>query len=135
VDVMSIGEFSRRPRLSPKAPRLYDELGLLLPARVEDGSGYRFYAAAQLEQARFVAAMRQLQIPLTDIKAIIGPEPATAAERIGEYSTTAESDHAARRELAGYLVDRLSGKRSDMYEVVTRESLPNRARSETQRRR
>jgi hypothetical protein len=52
-------------------------------------------------------------------KAIIGLEPATAAERIGEYWATAESEHAARRELAGYLVDRLSGKRSDMYEVVT----------------
>jgi DNA-binding transcriptional MerR regulator len=118
---MSIGEFSRRSRLSPKALRLYDELGLLLPARVDGGSGYRFYAAAQLEQARFVAAMRQLQIPLTDIKAIVGLEPATAAERIGEYWATAESEHAARRELAGYLVDRLSGKRSDMYEVITRD--------------
>jgi len=55
---MSIGEFARRSRLSPKALRLYDELGLLPPARVEDDSGYRFYEVGQLEQARLVAALR-----------------------------------------------------------------------------
>jgi DNA-binding transcriptional MerR regulator len=34
VDVMTIGEFSARSRLSAKASRLYDRLGLLSPARV-----------------------------------------------------------------------------------------------------
>ena len=48
---MSIGEFARRSRLSPKALRLYDELGLLTPVRVDDNSGYRLYVADQLEQA------------------------------------------------------------------------------------
>jgi MerR family regulatory protein len=38
---MSIGEFARRSRLSPKALRLYDGLGLLPPARVDELSGYR----------------------------------------------------------------------------------------------
>ena len=33
MDLMSIGEFARLSRLSPKALRLYDELGLLPPAR------------------------------------------------------------------------------------------------------
>jgi PPM family protein phosphatase len=34
MDLMGIGEFARLSRLSPKALRLYDELGLLPPARV-----------------------------------------------------------------------------------------------------
>jgi len=37
-----------------------------------------------------------------------------------------ESVHDARRELADYLVNRLSGKRSVMYEVATRE-IPERS--------
>jgi MerR-like DNA binding protein len=41
VEEMNIGEFARRSRLSPKALRLYDGLGLLSPARVDDRSGYR----------------------------------------------------------------------------------------------
>lgn len=61
---MSIGEFARRSRLSAKALRLYDEVGLLVPARVDDLSGYRFYEDAQLDQARLIAALRQLGVPL-----------------------------------------------------------------------
>jgi hypothetical protein len=45
VEEMSIGEFARRSRLSPKALRVYDGLGLLSPARVDELSGYRYYAA------------------------------------------------------------------------------------------
>jgi DNA-binding transcriptional MerR regulator len=121
VDLMSIGEFARQSRLSANALRLYDELGLLPPARVDASSGYRYYGAAQLEQARLVAALRQLQIPLAGIKAILGLEPQAAAERIGDYWAAAEAEHAARRDLAGYLVDRLNGKKSVMYGVTTRD--------------
>jgi protein phosphatase len=35
--LVSIGEFARLSRLSPKALRLYNELGLLPPARVDPG--------------------------------------------------------------------------------------------------
>ncbi len=70
---MTIGEFAKRSLLSPKALRLYDELGLLVPVSVDDSSGYRLYEAAQLEQARLAAALRQLQVPLADVKFILGP--------------------------------------------------------------
>lgn len=123
---MSIGQFSKQSRLSPKALRLYDELGLLPPARVDDGSGYRFYDSGQLEPARLVAALRQLQMPLAEIKAILSLEPVARAERISAYWAAVETEHSARRLLAGYLVDRISGKRSVMYEVNTRE-VPGRA--------
>jgi DNA-binding transcriptional MerR regulator len=125
VDLMSVGEFARRSGLSANALCLYDELGLLPPARVDAGSGYRFYASAQLDQARLVAALRQLQVPLAGIKTILGLEPAAAAERIGEYWAAAEAEHSARRDLARYLVDQLSGKRSFMYDVTTRD-IPSR---------
>jgi len=42
VEEISIGEFARRTRLSLKALRLYDELGVLVPARVDQASGYRY---------------------------------------------------------------------------------------------
>jgi DNA-binding transcriptional MerR regulator len=118
---MNIGEFARRSHLSPKALRLYDELDLLRPARVESGSGYRLYEAEQLEQARLVAAMRQLQMPLAEIKVVLGLEPGVAAKRIEEYWASVEVEHSARQDLADYLVERLSGMRSVMYEVNTRE--------------
>jgi DNA-binding transcriptional MerR regulator len=121
VEMMSIGAFAQRSQLSPKALRLYDELGLLAPARVDDSSGYRYYDASQLEQARLIAVLRRLGMPLAEINAILGLDPAPAAERIAAYWRSVESEHAARRKLAGYLVDRINGKRSVMYEVDTKD--------------
>ena len=118
---MSIGEFARRSRLSPKALRLYDELGLLAPARVDDDSGYRYYSASQLGRAQLIAALRQLQIPLAEIKLIVDLEPDAAAARITEHWNAIETQHTARRDLARYLVDRIQGKRHAMYEVATRD--------------
>jgi DNA-binding transcriptional MerR regulator len=118
---MSIGEFARRSRLSAKALRLYDELGLLPPARVDEGSGYRFYEPDQLGQARLIAALRQLQVPLAQIKVILPLAPVQAAERVREFWAAIEVEHTGRRALAAYLIDDLSGTRSVMYEVNTRD--------------
>jgi DNA-binding transcriptional MerR regulator len=95
VDQMSIGEFARRSRLSAKALRLYDELGLLPPARVDEDSGYRFYEPGQLEQARLIAALRQLQVPLAEIKAILPLERVQAAERVRQLWAATEAGHAS----------------------------------------
>jgi DNA-binding transcriptional MerR regulator len=121
VDLMSIGEFARLSRLSAKALRLYDELGLLPPAQVDPDSGYRWYAAGQLDNARLVASLRQIGVPLAQIQLILSLEPEAAAAQVGAYWSGAEADHAARRDLAGYLVDRLAGKRNVMYEVKVRD--------------
>ena len=121
MDLMSIGEFARLSRLSPKALRLYDELGLLPPAEVDPDSGYRWYAAGQLDNARLVASLRQIGVPLAQIQLILSLEPEAAAAQVGAYWSGTEADHAARRDLAGYLVDRLAGKRNVMYEVKVRD--------------
>ncbi len=63
-DMLTIGAFAKAVRLSPKALRLYDELGLLKPGRVDPDTGYRYYAVAQLERARLVAWLRRLGMPL-----------------------------------------------------------------------
>jgi len=126
MEEVSIGEFARRSRLSVKALRLYDELGVLIPARVDRDSGYRYYDDAQLETARLVAMMRQLEFPLAAIKELLVCDPADAAERIAGHWREVEFAHDARRELADYLVNKLSGKKSVMYEVATRE-IPERS--------
>jgi DNA-binding transcriptional MerR regulator len=126
VKEISIGEFARRSRLSLKALRLYDERGVLVPARVDPASGYRYYDTAQLDQARLVVMLRQLQLPLAAVRELLACDPADAAKRIAEHWCDAEAAHDARRELADYLVSRLSGKRSVMYEVATRE-MPERS--------
>ena len=126
MEEISIGEFARRSRLSLKALRLYDERGVLVPSRVDQASGYRYYDTAQVDQARLVVMLRQLQLPLAAIKELLACDPAEAATRIAEHWRDAEAAHDARRDLADYLVNRLRGKRSVMYEVATRE-MPERS--------
>jgi protein phosphatase len=121
VELMSIGEFARQSRLSQKVLRLYDELGLLLPARVDPDSGYRSYEIGQLERARLVATLREIGVPLAEIKVVIGLEPQVAARQVAGYWSGVERDHEARRDLANYIVNSLNGKRSVMYEVATPE--------------
>ncbi len=133
MDLVSIGEFSRLSRLSPKALRLYDELGLLVPDHVDAATGYRWYADTQLDQARVVALLRRIGIPLAQIRDMLAVDPAVAAERVRDYWAGAEMEHAAQRELVGYLVDRLHGKKPVMYEVAVRD-MPARSLLSVMRR-
>ena len=58
VRLMSIGEFSSRSRLSVRMLRHYGEHGILVPAEVDPGSGYRRYAEEQLAEAAHVRRLR-----------------------------------------------------------------------------
>jgi protein phosphatase len=108
MGLLTIGAFARASRLSPKALRLYDELGLLPPARVDPVTGYRFYEPDQLERARLVAWLRQLGMPLAQIRTVCELEPAAAAAEISAFWAQVEADTAARRELAAFLISHLS---------------------------
>ncbi len=126
MEEISIGEFARRSRLSPKALRLYDGLGLLSPARVDEHSGYRYYQGTQLEQARLVATLRHIAVPLSAVKEWLPLEPTEMAERVTAFWCQADAQHAARRELVAALVDRLTGRSTVMYKVATWE-IPQRS--------
>jgi len=99
VALLSTGEFARASGLTRKALRLYDELGLLPPARVDPGTGYRCYEPAQLERARLVAWLRQLGMPLAAIRVVL---------------VLPSADAAAKRTLGSFLISYLSGKDIDM---------------------
>lgn len=126
MEEMSIGEFARRSRLSPKALRLYDGLGLLSPARVDEFSGYRYYEDAQLEQSRLIATLRQVGVPLTTVKELLALDPAEMAKQVTALWQEAETRHTGRRHLVSALVDRITGRNTVMYEVETRE-MPRRS--------
>lgn len=67
----SIGEFSKITGLTVKTLRFYHEQGILPPAHVEDGTGYRFYAERQVESARVIAELRRLEFSVRQIAEIL----------------------------------------------------------------
>lgn len=111
--LLTIGAFARTSRLSIKALRLYDEIGLLPPAWTDPETGYRYYAAAQLERARLVAWLRRAGMPLAGIRRVCDlreSDRGAAVGEIREYWVRVEADTAARRELVAFLIEQLSGK-------------------------
>jgi effector-binding domain-containing protein len=58
-------------RLSVKALRLYDEIGLLEPSHVDPSSGYRYYRLGQANRAEAVRILRSVEMPLDEIKAVL----------------------------------------------------------------
>jgi len=123
--LMTIGEFAARTRLSPRALRLYDQLGLVVPTRVDARSAYRFYSADQVERARLVGLLRRLDMPLPVISSVLDAEPADAAQAIAAYWDTVEAATAERRALVRYLQESLLGKATTMYTIATRR-MPDR---------
>ncbi len=114
MELLTSGEFARASRLSRKALRLYEELGLLRPVQVDPDSGYRCYAPAQLEQARLVAWLRRIGMPLAMIATIIVRPHDEAAAELAAYWELVEADNAARRQLATFLIGYLSGRNTSM---------------------
>ncbi|RZS43703.1 protein phosphatase [Herbihabitans rhizosphaerae] len=112
--MLTIGAFARASRLSQKALRLYDELGLLKPATVDPVSGYRRYAPEQLERARLVAWLRHLGMPLARIQQVCDLDAAQAADEVRAYWVQVEVDTAERRKLAAFLIEQLSRKDAPM---------------------
>lgn len=101
---LSIGEFSRLTWLSPKALRLYERRGLLLPDLVDEYTGYRYYVAAQADQARTIALLRRAGMPLERIGKVLVSTDDERGALLEAYRI--ESIHAHERALA--LLDSLA---------------------------
>lgn len=69
--LIPIGQFSRMVRLSIKALRLYADRGLLLPAYVDAGTGYRYYQRGQARRAEVIRMLRAVDMSLDDIRAVL----------------------------------------------------------------
>lgn len=75
-----IGEFAALSGVSEKTLRFYDELGLLRPASVDPRTRYRFYVPQQLKELTSILALRDIGMPLADIRRLTR-NPRSASER------------------------------------------------------
>ncbi len=97
VDLLSISSFSRLTLLSPKALRLYDQLGVLTPAYTDPESGYRYYHADQVREANLIRFMRRMDMPLTAIRKVLASSPDDAEHLAYEYLHRLEARAARAR--------------------------------------
>ncbi|EYB69541.1 MerR family transcriptional regulator [Deinococcus phoenicis] len=119
---LTIGAFSRASRLSIKALRLYDDLGLLPPARVDGATGYRFYSPDQLGTAHLIGLLRQLGLPLAEVREVLDAPALARAAQLTRLWARVEREHGRRRGVAQYLIQKLQGETNmtDPFDVQTR---------------
>lgn len=86
----TIGEFAASGRVSVRMLRHYDAIGLLAPADVDERTGYRRYATAQLRALLRITELRGFGCGLDEIARVLAAGDATAALRDALVSRRAE---------------------------------------------
>jgi DNA-binding transcriptional MerR regulator len=69
--MLNIGGFARLGQVSPRRLRHYDQLGLLVPERVDPETGYRSYGVHQLVRLHRLLALRDLGFTLEQISGLL----------------------------------------------------------------
>lgn len=91
----TIGRFADLSGVTAKTLRFYERIGLLTPASVDARTRYRRYAPEQLPQLAAILALRELGIPLAEVKPLV--------RRRGDASARRSVLERAREELAAAL--------------------------------
>ncbi|MFR9752691.1 MerR family transcriptional regulator [Nocardia sp. 004] len=91
--IVPIGEFSRLSHLSVKTLRYYHEIELLTPIGVDTNSGYRRYSISQVAQAQLIRRLRELDMPLPEIRAVLdAPDEDTRNTALRTHLTRMEEE-------------------------------------------
>lgn len=97
--LQTISAFARAVGLSPSALRQYGENGLVLPAEVEERTGYRYYAPDQQQRAIWVRRLRDAGLSLDRIRLVLDGDTAGATDELDEWVDDAQERSAAVEEL------------------------------------
>lgn len=93
---LSIGEFAAATQLTPKALRLYDDQGLLRPARIT-ASGYRVYGADQVAAGRLIRALRDMNLSLAQVAQVLEADELQSELLLREHLQELEQRYARER--------------------------------------
>ena len=83
--LLTIGEFAQRCGLSRSALRFYDQTNLLRPRSVDGETGYRYYAASQLETAALVRRLRAAEMPVGVVRCYLAADTSTRRELLDTH--------------------------------------------------
>jgi DNA-binding transcriptional MerR regulator len=127
-ELISIGEFAARTRLSAKDLRIYDRIGLLRPATVEEDSRYRRNSIDQIRIGQLVGMLRGAELSLADIRLVLEDldrDRSQAVTRITRLITDIEQRHATRKLLLDHIQATITEGDNPMFLIKTRH-VPSR---------
>lgn len=74
-----IGDFANMAQISRKQLKYYEQCGLIVPARIDADSGYRYYEAEQLRLVAHVRAFMSMGFTTSEIKELLGAKDYSCA--------------------------------------------------------
>jgi DNA-binding transcriptional MerR regulator len=83
-------EAAERLGISPKALRLYEQRGLLLPVRT--GAGWRTYGPHEMARAGEIAALRALGLSLAQVARVLAGEPGELEAALAQHQARLEGE-------------------------------------------
>jgi DNA-binding transcriptional MerR regulator len=99
--LLAIGQMARHSGLTVSALRFYDGAGVLVPAVVDERSGYRWYGPEQVAAACLLARLRRVGMPLPEIVRVLQSRPVEALAVLDAHLVRLEDGlRDARRELS-----------------------------------
>ena len=109
----SIGEFSKITGLSVKTLRFYHAKDVLIPACVDDSSGYRYYDRSNVEKARVITRFRNMEFSLAEIKEILDnyDDQADILDYLEQHRQAIEAQIRKYKKIAVYLDSIISDER------------------------
>jgi DNA-binding transcriptional MerR regulator len=122
--MVPIGRFSKMTRLSVKALRLYDEIGLLRPAWVDESSGYRYYEPGQANRAEAIRILRTVDMPLDEIGEVLDIEdPSDAKTALKRHHDRLMVRLADQRRMLEYLETIIDREKVMPYDIAVEQVL------------
>lgn len=122
-ELVPIGRFSRMTRLSVKALRHYQEIGLLEPAEIDESSGYRYYRTSQAGQAEAIRILRTVDMPLDEIAEVLAAtDPELAVKYLVQHQERLLERLADQNRMLAYL-ERIIAQEGLIvpYEIMVKE--------------
>lgn len=125
--MLKIGDFSKFARVSVKALRYYDELGLLHPVKVDEFTGYRYYLASQLTQLHRIVSMKEMGLSLEEISKLLKDDVSIAhildllRNKQEEQKRRLEIETERLRRVEEWLVDVEREGKMPNYEIVIKK--------------
>lgn len=94
--MLTIGDFSRISRVSPRMLRYYDAMGLLCPETVGE-NGYRYYRQEQLADLVRIQWLKDYGFPLAQVRTLLPLNDAALAEHLRRQVTVLRQELAVRQ--------------------------------------
>lgn len=79
---LSVGQFATMTHLSVKTLHHYHHVGLLEPVHVDSETGYRNYSLDQLPTAQLIRRLRDLRMPVADVRDVLVAQSAGERESL-----------------------------------------------------